>query len=66
MPDSKRSKTEQRAYLERRNALWQKLRLLEPEDAGVEELLLELAQFTGQTRAQIQQGLGWPQQEPQT
>ena len=61
MQDSKRSKTEQRAYLERRNALWQKLRLLEPTDTGVEELLLELEKFTGQTRAQIEKGLGWPE-----
>ena len=56
MQDSRRSKTEQRAYLERRNALWQKLRLLEPGDEGVEELLLELAQFTRQTRVEIWRG----------
>ncbi|MBC7646424.1 MAG: hypothetical protein H7095_04845 [Pseudopedobacter sp.] len=63
MQDSRRSKTEQRAYLERRNALWQKLRLLEPGDEGVEELLLELAQFTRQTRVEIWRGLGWVEYE---
>lgn len=63
MQDSRRSKTEQRAYLERRNALWQKLRLLELGDEGVEELLLELAQFTRQTRAEIWRGLGWVEYE---
>jgi len=63
MPDSNRSKAEQRAYLERRNDLWRKLRQLEPGDAGVEEVMLELSQWTGQTRAQIEQGLGWLENE---
>ena len=63
MPDSNRTKAEQRAYLERRNALWRKLRLLEPHDAGVEQAMLELSEFTGQTRAQIEQGLGWLENE---
>ena len=63
MPDSNRTKAEQRAYLERRNELWRSLRLLEPEDAGVEELLLKLQEWTGQTRAQIERGLGWLEHE---
>jgi len=63
MPDSTRSKAAQRAYLERRNELWHKLRLLEPHDAGVEQAMLELGEFTGQTRAQIVQGLGWLEHE---
>jgi len=65
MSDSNRSKAEQRAYLERRNALWYKLRLLEPGDAGAEEALLELQEFTGQTRAEILRGLGWLEHERQ-
>ncbi len=63
MPDTTRTKAQQRAYLERRNALWCSLRLLEPGDAGVEELMLELGELTGQTRTQIEQGLGWLENE---
>ncbi len=61
--DSSRTKEQQRAYLERRNALWHRLRLLEPGGEGAEDAIRELAQWTGQTRAEIERGLGWLEPE---
>lgn len=48
-----------RDYLEKRNALWQKLRELEPDDERVEALLLELMEFAKTSRKKVLEGLGW-------
>jgi hypothetical protein len=46
-------------FLRQRNALWQQLRALEPDDSKAEVLLLELMQLTRWPRAKILAGLGW-------
>lgn len=61
------SKTLQRALLERRNALWFQLRLLEePQDIQadprLEGLISELMALTKFSRQQIWAGLGWEMQ----
>jgi hypothetical protein len=48
-----------REYLEKRNALWQKLRELEPEDERVEALILELMEHAHISREKVIKGLGW-------
>ena len=45
-------------YLRARNALWQRLRQLEPHDAGFEPLLEELRLLTNQSRDKVLEGLG--------
>ena len=54
MPD----RLPQAEYLRQRNDLWQRLRLLEPHDAGFEPLLEELRLLTNQSRDKILEGLG--------
>ena len=61
------SKTSQRAFLERRNALWFQLRLLEepqdiPADPQLESVISELMALTKLSREQIWAGLGWEMQ----
>jgi hypothetical protein len=53
-----------RAFLQRRNALWQQLRDLEPEDPSSEALLIELEDLIGWPRARILKGLGWQDAAP--
>ncbi|GAA5436856.1 hypothetical protein Daqu01_01986 [Deinococcus aquaticus] len=58
-----------RAFLERRNALWSRLRSLTPEGDGVpgadfEATLTELSTLTGWDRARILAGLGLPVRQP--
>lgn len=48
-----------RDYLEKRNALWQELRNLEPDDERVEALMLELMEFAKISRKKVLEGLGW-------
>ncbi len=51
-----------RQRLERRNFLWQQLRLLGPEhlhEANTQALMLELMGITKLTEAQVLAGLGW-------
>lgn len=48
-----------RDYLERRNALWQALRELEPNDEKVEALMLELIEHAHISRDKVLEGLGW-------
>lgn len=54
MPD----RLPQAEYLRQRNDLWQRLRQLEPFDAGFEPLLEELRLLTNQSREKILEGLG--------
>jgi hypothetical protein len=49
----------QTEFLRQRNAFWQQLRDLEPDDPKVETLLLELMRLTRWPRAKILAGLGW-------
>ena len=49
-----------REYLEKRNALWQKLRELEPDDERVEALMLELMEHTKISREKVLEGLQPP------
>jgi hypothetical protein len=46
-------------FLRQRNALWQQLRALEPDNPNIEALLLELMRLTRWPRAKILTGLGW-------
>lgn len=46
-------------FLRRRNALWQALRQLEPDDPQAEALMRALEQLTQLTRAEVLAGLGW-------
>jgi hypothetical protein len=48
-----------RDYLEKRNALWQQLRELEPDDERVETLILELMKHVHLSRQKVLEGLGW-------
>jgi hypothetical protein len=48
-----------REYLEKRNALWQQLRELEPDDERVEALILELMEHAHISREKVLEGLGW-------
>jgi hypothetical protein len=48
-----------RQYLEKRNALWQQLRELEPDDERVEGLILELMNHAHISREKVLEGLGW-------
>jgi hypothetical protein len=48
-----------REYLEKRNALWQQLRELEPDDERVEDLILELMNHAHLSREKVLEGLGW-------
>lgn len=50
----------QRDFLMRRNALWARLRGLEPGDPGFEAALSELSAVTGWDRTRVLAGLGWP------
>jgi hypothetical protein len=50
-------------FLRQRNALWQQLRTLEPDNPKVEALLLELMRLTRWPRAKILAGLGWNEPE---
>ncbi|MEW6422227.1 MAG: hypothetical protein AB1511_10965 [Deinococcota bacterium] len=47
-----------RAFLERRNALWARLRSLTPGTPDFEAALEELAAFTGWSRERVLAGLG--------
>ncbi len=47
-----------REYLQKRNALWQKLRALEPEDKMFEIVLLELMAHAHIAREKVLEGLG--------
>lgn len=51
-------------FLKTRNALWLKLRQLEPEDPKCEELLLQLEVLIGWSRERIYAGLGWNLEQP--
>ncbi len=48
-----------REYLEKRNALWQQLRELEPEDERAEALILELMEHAHLSKEKVLEGLGW-------
>jgi hypothetical protein len=50
-------------FLRQRNALWQQLRALEPDNPKVEALLLELMRLTRWPRTKILSGLGWNEPE---
>jgi hypothetical protein len=52
-------KNQSREHLEKRNALWQKLRELKPNDERVEALLLELMAHASLSREKVLKGLGW-------
>ncbi|WP_019009530.1 hypothetical protein [Deinococcus aquatilis] len=52
-----------REFLERRNALWAALRVLEPGSAAFEALLTELSALIGWNRARILGGLGLSEAE---
>jgi hypothetical protein len=54
-----RTPKENQLYLERRNALWQALRELEPDDEKVETLMLELIEHAHISREKVLEGLGW-------
>lgn len=61
------SKNSKRTFLERRNALWFQLRLLEgPQDISadpqLEEVISELMALTKLSREQVWAGLGWETQ----
>jgi hypothetical protein len=46
-------------FLRRRNALWARLRLLEPDDPAAGPIVEELCALTGLSREQVAAGLGW-------
>lgn len=52
-----------RDFLERRNALWARLRRLTPGTTDFEAALDELAALVGWTRAQVLAGLGMAEQD---
>lgn len=52
-----------RDFLERRNALWRRLRGEEPGTPAFEETLAEVSTLIGWTRAQVLAGLGLTEQD---